>query len=180
MRTAIPGCTYCCGQGEPVRLGEQCPECKSLRDAETGNMKAPDFVDEYNPTEAERVRQGGMGYMQTHAAITWIRTLLAEGNVANIEHGNPADVRGHQWEISAPVPVEGSHLRDPDAETEDITVWITYDQGSFGHLLISFDREAWTGMGVTYHPPTNKTWNDRVLHRIRGAHKFPDNYKFQE
>lgn len=102
------------------------------------------------PTEAGRLKQGGMGYAQWHAAVTWIRTWLQAIGATYTEHGDPGWKSALKWEIT----------------TDEGPFWITFDHGSYGHLLYGLDGEAWDGMDVTYHPPTTETRWDMLLRRI--------------
>ena len=87
-------------------------------------------------TEQFRLDQGGMGFLQAHAAITWIREWLKH---VKVDYDESPICGAHPvlWTIK--------HPGKPD-------FYIGFDLKSVGHLLYSIDRVKWQGMDVTYHP----------------------------
>lgn len=122
-------------------------------------------------TEQFRMDQGGMGYLQFHAAVSWIRTWLTANDVSFIEHGDPARICRMMWEV---------------ADGEGQTFWLTFDHKSYGHLLYSIDRENWSGMDVTYHPSegagSDTNWNivcRRIRSWVRTGHSLGQIYQLE-
>lgn len=112
-------------------------------------------------TEEQRVAQGGLGYLQYHAAITWMRALAQYGleNHATACEGvgNPTFVAPVVWKYPA-------H-------------WATFDFASMGHLLISLDEgKTWYGLDATFYPPNEDGW-DRMMRRVKALQDHPDRFK---
>ena len=86
--------------------------------------------------EEFRRKQGGMGFLQVYAAVTWIRTWLAFNKV---DYGESQVMGAHRviWTVK--------HKTKPP-------FYITFDLTSPGHLLYSIDKENWKGVDMTYHP----------------------------
>lgn len=115
-----------------------------------------DFV----ANESTRLEQGGMGYLQFHAAVAWIRSWLTDIGVTFKEQGDLGWVAPVLWEIS---------------DEEGLPFWISFDLKSVGHLLYSIDKDAWNGMDVTFYPPTKETRWDMLLRRIRKMREYGPN-----
>lgn len=115
-----------------------------------------------NIDESFRLEQVGMGYMQYHAAIAWMRTLFQAAGVSRTEQGSTAWVGNTViWEIQ---------------DTRTTTCHITFDHNSYGHLLMSVDgQKTWYGMDMTYYPPTLETWQD-IHHRLENLREHPQRF----
>ena len=91
-----------------------------------------------------RLQQKGMGYLQWHAAVSWMRAWLKANKATFTEHGDTGSIRPLIWEVRSN---EGSF-------------WVSFDRTSIGHLLFSLNREDWQGMDVTYHSAEDESGED--------------------
>jgi len=102
-------------------------------------------------TEEYRLEQGGMGYLQFHAAVAWVRQWLRSLDKHYVEHGSTGWVEPVKWTVD---------------DSEGKPLWLTFDLTSVGHLQYSLHGQSWRGMDVTYHPATETTkdrWDTLML-----------------
>ena len=105
--------------------------------------------------ESYRINQGGMGYLQFYAAVTWMRKWLKNINVSYTERGNFGGINQVNWEVN------------DDAGNP---FWLSFNIKSFGHMLFSPDRKNWCEMDVTFHPAEGTLASDNwqmILLRLR-------------